>query len=236
MGALKSFFKRRIVRFFIIAAVVIACIIVVASFSLTRYIEKHSEEWTGRKITLSSVWFNPFNFSLTLTNVKVFEKASSSVFVSFDEFNLNASPWSYWLNDEIRFSDVALEDPYVYLQMNRDETFNYDDLVKRFASTGDSTKNASAAPVHYVIEKIRLKNVSFRFIQEAFKAGIDIHNILLSTSGIAWNQPVIKYDLRLAVKSGGNLAGESTAPTAQRASGQSGDPNESAIVADAGKD
>ncbi|MEJ1240618.1 DUF748 domain-containing protein [Chryseolinea sp. T2] len=206
MSALKSFLKRRVVRFVIVTAVVIAGLVVIASFSLTRYIEEHSEEWTGRKITLSSVWFNPFNCSLTLTNVKVFEKASSSVFVSFSKLYVNASPWSYWLDDEIRLSDVALKEPYVYLQMNSDETFNYDDLVKRFASSGDSTDSTSADPLRYVIEKIRLEGGSFSFIQEAFKAGVDIHDILFTTSAVAWNQPVIKYNLEMAVKSGGHLA------------------------------
>ncbi|MGC3947354.1 MAG: DUF748 domain-containing protein, partial [Chryseolinea sp.] len=204
---MKSFFKRRIVRFLIITTVVAAGLFFIASFSLTRYIEKHSQEWTGRKITLSAVWFNPFNFSLTLSNVKVFERSSNSVFLSFDKLYLNASPWSYWLNDEIRFSEVALEEPYLYVQMNANETFNYDDLLERFATSNDSvTEESSSLPVRYVIEEVNIEAGSFSFFQQTFKAGIDIRNILFSTSAIAWNQPVINYNLKLAVKSGGALA------------------------------
>lgn len=207
MSALKSFLKRRVVRITVITALVFAALLFITSFSLTRYIEAHSEEWTGRKITLSAVWFNPFNCSLTLTNLKVFEKNSSALFVSFDKLYVNVSPWSYWLNDEIRFSEIALEEPYVYLQMNEDETFNFDDLVNRFASPEDSTtENADAEPARYVIEKIEIEDGSFSFIQEAFKAGIDIQNILFSTSAVAWNQPLVNYNLQLSVKSGGTLA------------------------------
>ncbi|HTF17494.1 MAG TPA: DUF748 domain-containing protein [Chryseolinea sp.] len=206
MSILKSIIKSRWVRIVLVTAAVLAGLVAIASFSLTRYIEDHSKEWTGRKITLSSVWFNPFNCSLSFRNVKVFEHESDSVFLSFHELYLNASPWSYWLNDEIRFSEIALSDPFVYLQMNRDESFNYSDLIQRFGGRQDDQDTAKPAPLRYVIEKVNINHGAFRFIQEAFQAGVELNQIQFGTSAVAWNQPEVSYDLRMAMVSGGLLA------------------------------
>lgn len=202
---LKSLIKSRWVRVMLIAAALLAGLIVVASFSLTRYIEQHSEEWTGRRVTLGSVWFNPFNCSLTLRNVKVFEYQSDSIFLSFDKLYLNASPWSYWLNDEIRLSEIALSGPFVYLQMNRDERFNYSDLIQRFGGGENDQDTVKHEPVRYVIEKVNIRDGAFRFIQEVFNAGVDINQIQLGTSAVAWNLPTVKYDLTMTMVSGGHL-------------------------------
>lgn len=210
MANAASILKRRWIRVLLITLAALGVLIIVVSFSLTHYIEKHSEEWTGRRIKLSAVWFNPFNFSLALRNVKVFEYKSDSVFVSFDELYVNASPWSYVLGKEIRFSEVALIEPYANLQMNRDDSFNYSDLIRRFGSSDTTAAVSDGPPVRYVVEKIRIEDGAFRFWQQTFGAGVDLDRISVTTEAIAWNNPTIEYDLSIGVVTGGKIMSHGT--------------------------
>lgn len=206
MSGVKSLFKKRWIRILLIAAGVLGVLVVVLSFSLTRYIEQHSEEWTGRKIKLSAVWFNPFNCSISLRDVKVYEYRSESVFVAFDELYVNASPWSYVIDGEIRFSEITLERPAVHLKMNSDDSFNYSDLIQRFGSSDESDTLSDSQPVRYVIENICIGEGALDFMQQTFNAGISLHGINASTGTVAWNEPAINYDLDFRLTTGGAVS------------------------------
>lgn len=201
-----STLRRRALRALLIAAAILALIIAVVSFSLTRYIEQHSEEWTGRKIKLSAVWFNPFNCSLSLRNVVVSESKSDSVFMSFDELYVNASPWSYVFDKEFRFSEIAFVEPYASLQMNRDDSFNYSDLIERFGSAENDAESGDGKPVRYVIEKIIIEEGAFSFLQRTFGAGVALERISFEAGTIAWDQPEIAYELQVKVVTGGRIS------------------------------
>ena len=92
-----------------------------------------------RKVTIEKIEINPFALSTTVRGLLINDK-DGQPFISWDEvyvnFQLSSLFTKAWTFDEISTSK-----PYVRVQMNRDYTFNFSDLITKF-----STNAAPASP------------------------------------------------------------------------------------------
>src|ERR1041385_1786139 len=73
--------------------IVVAVAVIIAFISpFTKYIvEKYDEKWTGRKITMDWAYVNPFTGYAYLSNLKIHEFRSDSVFFSSKSLSANFS-------------------------------------------------------------------------------------------------------------------------------------------------
>src|SRR5262249_1457277 len=94
----------------------------------------------GREVTIQQVKLNPYTFSATIRGLMI-KETNGDPFVSWDEVYANFQPTSFFQHPWV-LKEVSTSNPFVHVQMNRDGTFNFSDILARF-STNSSPAKAS---------------------------------------------------------------------------------------------
>jgi len=100
---------------------------------------KQLSQQLGREVSIRQVSLNPFAFSTTIRGLLIKDK-DGEPFVSWDEVYVNFQLSSF-LGHPWVFKNISVTGPFIRAQLNRDGTFNFSDLIAKFAPT-----NAPAAP------------------------------------------------------------------------------------------
>ena len=83
----------------------------------------------GRKVTIKSIRLNPFAFSTSVSGLLIEDK-DGQPFVSWDNVYVKFQLTSVFLK-EWTFKDVEVTAPYVRVEMNKDYTFNFSDIIEK---------------------------------------------------------------------------------------------------------
>lgn len=196
--------RKWIFRWLIIFAIVSVTIYVAAAsagYFLKKYLVEHSEEWTGRKIAIGSIFINPLKLAIRVDDFKGFEAKSDSVFVSFDELYIDAVFFPLF-SKELVIEKMLLAAPHVRILM-KGESFNFDDLVERFSSDESGTPSSSSDSYPYRVEKIELTNGDISLYNATFQGGVELEKINASLPVISSNHPQINGTVRWNVATGG---------------------------------
>jgi hypothetical protein len=196
--------RKWIFRWLIIFAILSVTLYVAAAsagYLLKKYLVEHSEEWTGRKIAIGSIFINPFNLAIRVDDFKGFEAKSDSVFVSFDELYIDAVLFPLF-SKKVVIEKMLLVAPQVRILMNG-ESFNFDDLIKRFLSDESGAPSAGSESYPYRVEKIELTNGDISVYNTTFEGGVNLEKINASLPVIASNLPQIDGSVRWNVATGG---------------------------------
>ena len=100
---------------------------------------KQLSKQLDREVSIQKVKLNPFAFSTAIRGLLIKDK-DGEPFVSWDEVYVNFQLSSF-LGHPWVFKEIRIAGPFARVQMNKDGTFNFTDLMAKFAST-----NAAAAP------------------------------------------------------------------------------------------
>lgn len=196
--------RKWIFRWLIIFAVISVTIYVAAAsagYLLKKYLVEHSEQWTGRKIAIGSIYINPLKLAIQVDDFKGFEAKSDSVFVSFDELYIDAVLFPLF-SKKLVIEKMLLAAPHVRILM-RGESFNFDDLVKRFSSAESGAPSSSSESYPYRIEKIELRNGDISIYNATFQGGINLEKINASLPVISSSRPQINGKVDWRVTTGG---------------------------------
>lgn len=133
-----------IVGFFILPPIVRA----VAMKRLSKELE--------RPVTIQKVRLNPFTLSATIRGLLIKDK-DSEPFVSWDEVYVNFQLVSFFTRPWV-FKEISTSQPYVRVQVNKDYTLNFSDLVEKFSkpSAAPVTPKKSSKPLALRVELLRL--------------------------------------------------------------------------------
>jgi len=119
-------------------------------------VKKLSEQF-GREVTIQQIKLNPFAFSATIRGVLIKER-NGDPFVSWDEaygdFQVTSLLSHTWV-----FKTLRTSQPFVHVQMNGDGTFNFSDILNKFATNG-APKTAPAGPVKQFAVRVNQIEVS----------------------------------------------------------------------------
>src|SRR5688572_2953360 len=183
------------------AGIIVAIVILVILFisPLTKYaIEKYDEKYTGRQITLDLAYVNPFTGYMHLRNLKVFEYKSDSVFFSVKGFNVNISMWKL-LSKKYVISDFTLNEPYGKVIQTKNVS-NFDDLLKKFATTKDTLSE----PAHFEVNDIHIKNGEFHYVENEIPINYFIRNVNMSSPGMSWDSDSVsgEFDFQSGIGTG----------------------------------
>ncbi len=197
----------------ITAGIIVGLVILVILFisPITKYaIEKYDEEYTGRKITLSLAYVNPFTGYIYLRNLKLFEYKSDSVFFSAKGISVNIGIWKL-LSKTYVISDFTMNEPYGIVIQNKDRS-NFDDLLKKFTQTSDTLSE----PAHFEIGDINIKNGEFHYVENEIPINYFIRKVNVSSEGMSWDSDSVsaEFDFLSGVSSGeikGNITANMTA-------------------------
>ena len=101
---------------------------------------KQISKLIDREVSIEKVKINPFALSTTIRGLLIKDK-DGQPFVSWDEVYVNLQ-FSSFLGHAWVFKEISTTKPFVRVQMNRDYTFNFSDILAKFATNAP----ASAAP------------------------------------------------------------------------------------------
>jgi hypothetical protein len=100
---------------------------------------KQLSKQLDREVSIQKVKLNPFALSCTVRGLLVKDK-DGEPFVSWDEVYVNFQLSSFFGKAWV-FKEISTTKPFVRVQMNKDYTFNFSDLIAKF-----STNAPGAAP------------------------------------------------------------------------------------------
>ena len=124
--------KLKIILLISFSSVLLLVVIIILCFSpiLKYLIEKYDEEYTGRKITLGLVYANPFTGFVHLSNVKMYEQESDSIFFSANSLDLNFALLKIF-SKTYEISELTIDKPRGFVVQNKNN-FNFNDLIRKF--------------------------------------------------------------------------------------------------------
>ncbi len=188
----------------LISVLVILIAIFLSISPITKYvIEKNSEEWTGRKITMNSLFINLWKWNVTVKDLKIYENKSNKVFFGAGKIftDISALPL---LKGEYKINIVQIDAPNVVVEQTG-EHFNFDDLVTRITAVDTTAKkpDTSSEPTKYFVSNIEITNGSITYRDKVLNNEIVLQQFKLGCPLLVWNSPMVNAATSFTFKSGG---------------------------------
>ena len=100
---------------------------------------KQISKQLDREVSIQKIKINPFVLSCTVSGLLI-KDTDGEPFVSWDEVYVNFQLSSFFGHAWV-FKEISTSKPFVRVQMNKDKTFNFSDILAKFA-----TNAPAAAP------------------------------------------------------------------------------------------
>ena len=108
------------------------------------YLVKSLSELLNRQVAIQDIKINPFALTASVRGFSVNEPGSPAVFVSFEELFVDLQAESVIRRGPI-LREIRLERPFVHIVRRDDGTYNFSDLVTKFATGSEKPATADAA-------------------------------------------------------------------------------------------
>ncbi len=168
--------------------IIIAVIVVIFISPITKYlVEKYDEKYTGRKITMDWAYANPFTGYIHLSNLKIYELNSDSLFFSANSVSINFTLYKLFAKT-YEISQLTLDQPRGTVIQNKND-FNFIDLINKFSSK--DLKNSGKVTVHFTILSIKIKDGEFYYRQPLIPISYFIKKVNFESKGKQWNTDTI---------------------------------------------
>lgn len=131
---------------------------------LKAYLLENLSKTLNRKVSISGIGVNPYTLTLTLRGIEIKEPKSEEDFVSFDKLAVNLSIRTLFRRAPV-IEELTLRKAYVHLVRNRDNTYNFSDLL---ALMKEEPKDKKKAPLLFSVNNIVIENGSVDFIDSSF--------------------------------------------------------------------
>lgn len=166
-------------------------------------IEKNSVEWTGRKITMNSLFINLWKGTVTVKDLKVYEAKSNKVFFGAGKIFTDISILPM-LKSEYRINTIQIESPNVLIEQTGDR-FNFDDLVTRFTAVDTTKKEPEkpSEPTKYRVERMEITGGTVTYRDKVLKSEVVLQQFKLGCPLLVWNSPILNAATEFTFKSGG---------------------------------
>jgi hypothetical protein len=188
----------------LISIVVLLIAIYFAISPVAKYmIEKNSEAWTGRKITMNSLFINLLKWDVTVKGLKVYESKSNTVFFGADRF-YTAISLPALIKGEYNIKTIQLVAPNLVIEQNGVH-FNYDDLVTRFTAVDTTAKQPAepSEPLKYRIQNIEITGGTIAYRDKVMQLEAVMQQFKMGCPLLVWNSPDVNAATSFTIKSGG---------------------------------
>ncbi|GAP43080.1 hypothetical protein TBC1_111222 [Lentimicrobium saccharophilum] len=169
-------------------------------------IEKNSREWTGRKIEMDRLVINLLNGKVGIKLLKVYETDDRGLFVAAGKIRINTALLSFLTGRNI-VEDVLIENAIIQVLQNG-ESFNFDDLILRFAAGDTVEEPADGAPVAFEVRNIEIRNNTLNYKGASPLVNISIENLNITCPVISSADPRISISATCAFNQGGDLTAD----------------------------
>ncbi|MGZ5273618.1 MAG: DUF748 domain-containing protein [Kaistella sp.] len=192
----------------ILSSTLIIAVLIVIISSIAKYlVKKYDEKWTGRQITMDRTYINPFTGYIHLSNLKIYEFKSDSIFFSADGLRAKISILKLFSKTyEIR--KLTLYHPRGTIIQNKKE-LNFKDLIDKFSSKDNSGSAKSKS--HFNILRIKIIDGEFYFHEKLIPINYFIKNVNIESTGKRWDADTIAAHFSLSSGIGsGDMKGDFT--------------------------
>lgn len=113
-----------------------------------------------REVSIEKIKINPYALSTTIRGFLIKDK-DGQPFVSWDEVYVNLQIQSFFGHTWV-FDEISTTNPYVRVQMNKDYTLNFSDLIAKFSTNTAPAKPGAqpARPLALRIDHLRIAGAS----------------------------------------------------------------------------
>jgi hypothetical protein len=201
--------KTKNVLFFISASIILIVTFAILFISpTTKYlIGKYGMSYTGRQITLDWAYVNPFTGYLYLSNLKIREFQSDSIFLSVEGVSAHVSILKLF-SDTYEFSGVLLDHPRGVIVQNR-QFLNFNDLIARFSDPADSIKVKKTTRLNFV--GVKITDGAFTYREQTIPINYTLKNVNIDSPGKQWNSDTIALKCAFSPETGsGHAKGDFT--------------------------
>lgn len=158
----------------------IAVLLIIFISPLTKYlIEKYDEKILGRQITLDRAYVNPFTGYVHLSNTKVYEANSDTLFFSSDGISANFSMHKLF-SKTIEINDLVLDKPYGVIIQDTSKKLNFNDIIVRF-SPKDKNSTPKKNPVKFSMINVVINDGIFIYRDLAIPVDYPIRNVNINS-------------------------------------------------------
>lgn len=152
---------KRLRRWSIAAGLLLLVVLLTAAllfpYLLKRYIERNSEAWIGRRVTIGRIVLNPFTGVYAVSDFVCHEPQSEQVFVRFEKLGVKGSVVDGLMNDHWSFREAELREPYVHVAQAGDR-FNFSDLLELGEGGEEGDPDTDTTIVAFSVVDIALTN------------------------------------------------------------------------------
>ena len=150
------------------------------------YAINNSKELIGRQIDIERLRMNYFTGNLHMNGFKMFEPDEQTVFISFDTLNVNIEPYQFIFNKKV-VEQFYLQGLYMHV-IQKDSTFNFDDLVAFHSADQQSEKPEEGEPFKYILSNLELKEAHFVYEDLNLNDTTNIDDFSFFIPQISWDQ------------------------------------------------
>lgn len=195
---------KRYKKLIILASVIIIPVILVILFisPITKYlVEKYDQKFTGRQITMSWAYVNPFTGYVHFEGLKIYEYKSDTLFISLNGLSANFGMYKL-LSKELEISDLTLDHPYIVITQAKHD-FNFNDLIKTFSPKGPRDTITIKKPFHFYFRNIKIKGGHFYYVDKLTPVNFSIKDVdIESEKGWDWDNKIISAKFSFLSESG----------------------------------
>ncbi len=166
-------------------------------------IEKNSEKWTGRKITMDALFINLLGLDAKIEGLKMYEAGSDTLFLGAEKVHANLSFFGL-LKGEYNVKPVEVTSPYLVIEQSA-KGFNYDDLYTRFTAEDTLATDTASAPLHYRIEAVTLSGGKLIYRDKVANQEIVVEKLNLFCPLIASDTADIDLKTDFSLQTGGDF-------------------------------
>lgn len=123
--------------------------------------EKQVSAALHRDVSIKAVRVNPYTLSVTIQGFTMKERTGTEIFLSFDELYVNAEIMSLFRRALV-IRELKLSKPYVRVVRNKDESYNFTDVIK--GSAADAGGSSKPKLVTFSVNNIAILDGSVDFI------------------------------------------------------------------------
>ncbi len=195
---------KRVISVILLSLLAVVILLLVFLSTIAKYlIEKHAEEYTGRRILLENLHINVFTGNIRVDQLRIYEAKSNKIFIDCPRLELGISV-SRLIGKQYDISSLVVEKPLINITQ-RGNHFNYDDLIKRFNTAAPSGSKAPEKPVRYYIRNLRIDSARLNYVNTSPPSRVEILNWDLEIPLLAYNEPQFRIRTGLSLASGGRL-------------------------------
>ena len=120
---------------------------------------KQISQQLGREVSIAKVKVNPFALSATVNGLLI-KDSDGEPFVSWEEVYVNFQISSLF-SKAWTFKEISTTKPFVSVRLNQDGTFNFSDIIAKFATnTPADAPRKPAAPLVLHIDRLRIRRAT----------------------------------------------------------------------------